>query len=248
MSFTFSTPMGMAFSSTAHTLGAAAESADVAEVTDVDQGLAGAAFAFALLFVVPASARGQSAGELEPRIIPIHPMVEDIEILYGDPEKPGEPFVMRIRELPGGIIPPHKHPVDENITVLQGTLYFGVGDRFDRGAMKELKAGSYAFIPKGTTMFGWTPEAAIVQVHGIGPFHIHWRAGTAWRDKLRTLDDPDAASIFKFRKGEWVVSKRGIGRIRQGYDSGEMIGYEIDGADGILFAAEESELGPVTER
>ena len=84
---------------------------------------------------------------------------------------------MRIRELPGGIIPPHKHPVDENITVLQGTLYFAVGEKFDRGAMKELKAGSYAFIPKGSTMFGWTPEAAIVQVHGVGPFHIHWRAG-----------------------------------------------------------------------
>ena len=212
------------------------------------KGLAGAAIGFALLMGVAAGASGQSVGESEPRIIPIHPMAEDVEILYGDPEKPGEPFVMRIRELPGGIIPPHKHPVDENITVLQGTLYFAVGDKFDRGTMKELKAGSYAFIPKGSTMFGWTPEAAIVQVHGIGPFHIHWRAGAAWRDKLKTLDDPDAASFFKFKRGQSVVAKRGAGRIRQGYDSGEMIGYEIVGADGSLFAAEESELSPAAER
>ncbi|MGE5275719.1 MAG: cupin domain-containing protein [Acidobacteriota bacterium] len=182
------------------------------------------------------------------RIIPIHPMSEDVEILHGDPEKPGEPFVMRIRELPGGVIPPHRHDVDEHITVVQGTLYFAVGEKFDRGAMREIKAGGYVFIPKGSTMFGWTPEAAIVQVHGVGPFHIHWRAGTGWRDRLKTLDDPDAASVFKFKRGQTVVARRGRGRIRQGYDSGEMIGYEIDGEDGSLFAAEESELAPADER
>jgi hypothetical protein len=201
----------------------------------------------AMLLVATVGGRAQSLGKPEPRIIPIHSMTEDVEVLYGDPEKPGEPFVMRIRELPGGIIPPHKHPVDEHITVLQGTLYFAVGEKFDRSAMKELKAGSYAFIPKGSTMFGWTPEAAIVQVHGVGPFHIYWRAGATWRDSLKTLDDPDAASIFKFKKGQAVVAKRGTGRIRQGYDSGEMIGYEIDGDDGSLFAAEEGDLRPAEE-
>lgn len=195
-----------------------------------------------------ADVSGLSPGKPEHRIVPIRPMSGDVEVLYGDPQKPGEPFVMRIRELPGGIIPPHKHPVDEHITVLQGTLYFAVGEKFDRTAMKELKAGSYAFIPKGSTMFGWTPEAAIVQVHGVGPFHIHWRAGTEWRDRLKTLDDPDAASVFKFKKGDMVVSKRGRGRIRQGYDSGEMIGYEIESDDGSLFAAEEEELRSAKKR
>lgn len=115
----------------------------------VISGLARGTFGFALLLIAAAGAWGQAVGKPEPRIIPIHPMSEDVEVLYGDPEKPGEPFVMRIRELPGGIIPPHKHPVDEHITVLQGTLHFAVGEKFDRGAMKELKAGSYAFIPKG---------------------------------------------------------------------------------------------------
>jgi len=82
----------------------------------------------------------------------------------------------------------------------------------------------------------------IVQVHGVGPFHIHWRAGNAWRDTLKTLDDPDAGTIFKFTKGDRVVAGRRAGRIRQGYDSGEMIGYEIEAADGTLFAAEEKDL------
>jgi hypothetical protein len=169
-------------------------------------------------------------------------MSEEVQILYGDPEKNGEPFVMRIRELRGGIIPPHKHPVDEHITVLQGTLYFGVGDKFDRALMKEMKAGSYAFIPKGTTMFGYTPEAAIVQVHGVGPFHIYWRDGSHWRDSYKTLDDPDAGSLFKFKKGERVVARRGRGRVCQGYDTGEYRAYEIESKNGSLFMAEEWEL------
>jgi quercetin dioxygenase-like cupin family protein len=184
----------------------------------------------------------QTKQELRHRIEPLRPMSQDVEVLYGDPEVAGQPFVMRIRELPGGVIPPHRHPVDEHITVLQGTLYFAVGETFDRAAAIELKAGSYAFIPKGKTMFGFTPEAAIVQVHGVGPFHIHWRAGSSWRTSLKTLDAPDAGSTFKFRKGERVVAPRGSGRIRQGYDSGEIIGYEIDGDDGTLFMAEEREL------
>jgi quercetin dioxygenase-like cupin family protein len=207
--------------------------------------LGAAGFAAAFLAGAVVTVQGQTAEAPIHRIIPIHPMTEDVEVLYGDPEKPGEPFVLRIRELPGGIIPPHKHPVDENITVVQGTLYFAVGEKYDRAAMTELKAGSYVFIPKGRTMFGWTPEAAIVQVHGVGPFHIHWRAGSGWRDSLRTLDDPDAATVFKYKKGQLVVAKRGRGRIRQGYDSGEMLGYEIDGEDGVLFAAEEKELEAV---
>src|ERR1051326_5366295 len=195
-----------------------------------------------VILIAAVAGMGQSRDTRQSRIVPIKAMSEDVEVLSGDPEKVGEPFVIRIRELAGGIIPPHRHPVDENITVVQGTLYFGVGDKFDRKAMKEMKVGSYAFIPKGSTMFGYTPEAAIVQVHGIGPFHIHWRAGNTWWDNLKTLDDADAASVFKFKKGERVIARRGVGRIRQGYDSGEFIGYDIQRADGSLFMALEGEL------
>jgi quercetin dioxygenase-like cupin family protein len=195
-----------------------------------------------VLCVTAAVALSQPQETRKPRVIPLKPMLEDVEVLYGDPEAVGQPFVMRIRELPGGIIPPHRHPVDEHITVVQGTLYFCVCEKFDRAAAKEMKAGSYAFIPKGSTMFGYTPEAAIVQVHGVGPFHIHWRAGTSWSDKYKTLDDPDAGSIFQFKKGERIVAKRGKGRIRQGYFSGEILEYEIEAEDGSLFMAEDQEL------
>lgn len=176
------------------------------------------------------------------RIINLAPMSQDVQVLYGDPEAEGKPFVLRIRELAGGAIPPHRHPVDEHITVVQGTLFFGTGEVYDRAHMRELKTGDYAFIPSGTTMFGYTPDAAIVQVHGVGPFHIHWRAGNQWRQQLRTLDDADAAPVFKFKRGERVTTPRGTGRIRQGYDSGEVVGYEIDGDDGTLFMGLQDEV------
>ena len=194
------------------------------------------------LVVLVASAVGYGQSTEPHRIIPLQPLSKDFEVIYGDPEAVGKPFVMRIRELPGTIIPPHKHPVDEHITVVQGTIYFGVGEKFDRTAMREIKTGGYAFIPKGSTMFGYIPDGAIVQVHGVGPFHIHWRAGTRWLEKDKTLDDPDAGSFFKFKKGERVSTKRGKGRIRQGYFSGEVLQYEIESEDGFLFMASEEEL------
>ena len=195
-----------------------------------------------MVSLAPFALLAQDSTTQRHRIVPLGEISGDVEILYGNPEAAGEPFVMRIRELAGGVIPPHRHPVDEHITVVQGTLHLGIGEKFDRALTTEIRAGGYVFIPKGTTMFGFTPEAAIVQVHGVGPFHIHWRAGTTWREKLRTLDDADSGKFFKFKKGELVTTPRGAGRIRQGYDSGEVIGYEIDGIGGELYMAVEADI------
>jgi quercetin dioxygenase-like cupin family protein len=177
-------------------------------------------------------------GPREHRIIPLKAMLGDVEILYGDPESPGEPFVMRIHELPGSIVPPHQHPVDEHITVLQGTWYFALGEEFDKSALKEIQAGGYAFAPKGSWMFGFSPDGAIVQVHGVGPFRIHWHGG------LHTLNDSDAKSVFRFAKGVRVSDSRRTGRIVEGYASGKIVQYEIEAQGGERFMASEEDLKP----
>lgn len=171
-----------------------------------------------------------------PRRIPLGPLAGDVEILYGHPDSVGQPFVMRIRELPGTVVPPHSHPVDEHITVVQGTWHFGFGERFDSTALRSMNTGAYAFAPAGSTMFGYAPELAVVQVHGVGPFHIHWRDGST------TLDEPGAAAVFRYRRGEAVATPRGAGRIRQGYASGTIVQYEVEGVDGELFMASEQEV------
>ena len=163
-------------------------------------------------------------------------MSGDVEILYGDPEKVGEPFAMRIRELPGTMIPLHSHPVDEHITVVEGTWYFAVGEKWDRSTLRPLHVGDYAFAAKGSTMFGYCPDGAVVQVHGVGPFHIHWVHGA------KTLDDADAPETFTFKRGDRVITARGPGTVRNGYASGDIIQYEITGDDGSLSMANQHEM------
>ena len=180
-----------------------------------------------------ASGVAHNAAGRAAHIVPLRTPAGDVEILAGDPDKAGEPFVMRIKELPGTKIPLHSHPVDENITVVQGTWYFAVHDKWDRAKLTPLRAGDYAFAPKGSTMFGWCPDGAIVQVHGVGPFQIHWHHG------LKTLDE--AGSTFLFRKGDVLDTPRGRGKVRQGYASGDIIQYELALADGAIVMVDQAD-------
>jgi len=98
---------------------------------------------------------------------------QKMAILAGDPKKPGGLFTIRIKDSAGFKIPIHWHPTDEHVTVLSGTLYFGLGDKFDRTKAKAYPAGSYFMIPAKTNMYGWADEEFIVQIHGVGPFEVH---------------------------------------------------------------------------
>jgi quercetin dioxygenase-like cupin family protein len=173
-------------------------------------------------------------GARDPRFIPLAPFSGDVQLLLGDPDSTG-PFVMRINELAGTIVPPHTHPVDEHITVVQGTWLFGVGERYDIAALHALPTGAYAFAPAGTTMFAASPAAAVVQISGNGPFRI------TWRDGLATLDQP-GSTTFHFRRGDTVSGPLGDGVIREGYASGPVIQYELQLSDGGHVMASEREL------
>lgn len=97
-----------------------------------------------------------------------------LAVLQGDPRKAGEPYTFRVKLPDGFTVPPHWHPVDENVTVIQGTFMVGYGDIIDKSKSKELPAGSYARMPKGVRHFAWAKGEVIVQVHGTGPFDIHY--------------------------------------------------------------------------
>ena len=69
-------------------------------------------------------------------------------------------------------VPPHWHPTDENVTVIQGTLMVGKGESFSADHSKALTAGSFARMPRGMRHFAWAKGETIIQVHGVGPFDI----------------------------------------------------------------------------
>jgi hypothetical protein len=95
-------------------------------------------------------------------------------VLDGDPAKAGAPYVLRAKLPDGYKVPPHWHPVDENVTVLEGVMGMGLGEKFDKAAGKELPAGSYFKTPKGVRHFAWAKGETVIQVNGIGPFEIRY--------------------------------------------------------------------------
>ncbi len=95
-------------------------------------------------------------------------------VVSGDPNAPGVPFVIRLRAKKGATVPAHWHPVDENVTVLAGTLRLGLGDKYDPKALHALTAGTYSFMPKNTRHFGTFTPGSVIQVHGTGPFLLNF--------------------------------------------------------------------------
>jgi len=96
-----------------------------------------------------------------------------IAALEGDPTKPG-PFVLRMKAPANYKIAPHIHPTGEHITVISGTMNFGMGEKFDKDGPKTLSAGGYISLPAGMPHFAWSASETIVQIHGTGPFEIKY--------------------------------------------------------------------------
>jgi quercetin dioxygenase-like cupin family protein len=118
---------------------------------------------------------------------PALPKGQLIAVLSGDPGKPG-PFTLRAKVPAGYRIPPHWHPSDEHVTVLSGTVAFGMGDKFEDAGLKELTAGGFARMPASMRHYFTARTAAVIQVHGTGPFAITY---------VDPADDPRSAASSK---------------------------------------------------
>jgi quercetin dioxygenase-like cupin family protein len=109
-----------------------------------------------------------------------------IVVLHGDPGKPG-PFTLRFKMPDGYKIAPHWHTQDEQLTILSGTLLLHMGDSLDSPA-HELQVGSYHFLPGKMHHAAESRGETIVQLHGTGPFDIHY---------LNPADNPNPATAAK---------------------------------------------------
>jgi hypothetical protein len=94
--------------------------------------------------------------------------------LRGDSSKGGD-WIDRVR-IPGGSrVLAHTHPDDEIVTVIEGTWYLGIGERFDETKLKPYPAGSFIFIPADGPHFLATREGpVIVQASGRGMFRTNY--------------------------------------------------------------------------
>jgi hypothetical protein len=85
---------------------------------------------------------------------PVLPKGAQIAVLCGDPDK-AEPFVFRLKFPAGYKVAADMHPHDYDLTVLSGTMYLGMGDKFDAARGEGLKSGGYRHLPKNTHHYEW---------------------------------------------------------------------------------------------
>jgi hypothetical protein len=105
---------------------------------------------------------------------PALPPGAEAAILSGDPAVAGQPFTIRLKFPDGYAIAPHWHPVDEHVTVLQGTLMIGLGDKADPAALEAMGTGAFGFMPKTVRHFARAKGATLIQVNAIGPFEVNY--------------------------------------------------------------------------
>ena len=118
---------------------------------------------------------------------PSVPKGVQLAVVSGNPGASG-PFVIRLKIPAGQKVAPHWHPTDENVTVISGTVAFGMGEKFDQAALKTLSAGGYALMPAEMRHFAMAKTAVVLQVHGMGPFVLNY---------VNPADDPSKANASK---------------------------------------------------
>jgi quercetin dioxygenase-like cupin family protein len=92
-------------------------------------------------------------------------------VLHGDPGKPA-PYTLLAKMPAGYKVPAHWHSQDENVLVVSGELYAGMGDKLDAAKATALKPGAYVFMPAKMRHYVFTKTPTVIEVHGSGPFDI----------------------------------------------------------------------------
>lgn len=118
---------------------------------------------------------------------PALPPGAQLAVLSGDPTAAG-PFAVRVKFPANYTIPAHSHPGDENVTVVAGRLFMGMGDKVDKAAAQPLDVGGYALMPAGANHFAFTAAETIVVVFGQGPVAFKY---------VNAADDPRNAPAGK---------------------------------------------------
>jgi quercetin dioxygenase-like cupin family protein len=91
-----------------------------------------------------------------------------VAVLVGDPTKSGM-YVMRLKVPAGTTFPPHVHGDVENVTVISGALWVGLGKTMDQSQLKPLPAGTFATVPANFPHYAMAKEETVIQIEGMGP-------------------------------------------------------------------------------
>ena len=94
-----------------------------------------------------------------------------IAVLEGKMNEAG-PITARLKFPANYSVPAHFHGGIERVTVLSGTLNFGMGDKLDRKKTTAVGPGGFVLMPPNQGHFVWTKEEAIAQINVVGPWTV----------------------------------------------------------------------------
>jgi pimeloyl-ACP methyl ester carboxylesterase len=136
-------------------------------------GLSGLALATAPLFATQAIGKHYAAYPLEQdawhESPPGLPPGGTFAVVSGDPFEAG-PFVMRVRLPPGFALPPYRRASEEQLIVLAGAIAVGTVGESGAATTRTLTSGSFVSLPANEIHFANTPDGAVLQIIGMGPF------------------------------------------------------------------------------
>jgi quercetin dioxygenase-like cupin family protein len=104
---------------------------------------------------------------------PMLPPGAQIAIVSGDPGKPA-PYTVRLKFPANYDIPAHSHPTDENVAVVSGQLFLGMGDKMDKTAGKGVGPGGFALAPANMNHFAFTKAETTIFLYGMGPVEFKY--------------------------------------------------------------------------
>jgi quercetin dioxygenase-like cupin family protein len=119
--------------------------------------------------------------EIDWKPFPAFPPSARLAVVVGQPLQKG-PYTIRVKVPRDVKLMPHRHPEDRIYTVISGTFYIGLGDRFDAEKLKAYPPGTVIILPGSTSHFHWAKSGEYVtQVTAIGPLGMEY---------LSAKDDP----------------------------------------------------------
>jgi len=104
---------------------------------------------------------------------PMLPPGAQIAVLAGDPTRPVS-YTVRLKFPANYDIPAHSHPGDENVAVVSGELFMGMGNKLDRKSGMGLGVGGFALMPANANHFAYTKSETTILLSGQGPVEFKY--------------------------------------------------------------------------
>jgi hypothetical protein len=104
---------------------------------------------------------------------PMLPAGAEIAVLAGNPMGTGQ-YTLRLKFPANYNIPAHSHPTDENVAVVSGGFFVGMGDKLDRTAGQQLNPGGFGLLPAGMNHFAYTKTETTILLFGQAPVQFKY--------------------------------------------------------------------------